>query len=125
MPTPKTLGACADRLYKIKALKADLNKKLDALDDERKNIEAKLIDELPKDSATGVTGKAARATIIIKEVAQVEDWDKLQKFIVKTGSWDLMVKRVKDSAVQERWEDGTKVPGVVAFPRVTVSLNKV
>ena len=130
MPTPpiklpRTPALMADRLYKLKALNSKAQAKVDAIDAERKLIEAELINLLPKDEASGAQGKLARVSLIIKDVPQVEDWDKLRKHIVKTGSWDLLQKRVSSQAVELRWDDDKQIPGVTAYSKVTVSLNKV
>ncbi len=122
---PKSLASLADRLYKIKALKAELAAKVKVLDDERIELEARLINELPKDSSTGVQGKLARVSLIIKEVPQAEDWDKIRAYIRKTGDWEILTKSLKSSHIQDIWDDGKKVPGIVAFDKVTVSLNKI
>lgn len=121
---PATLGACADRLHEIKALRAELKKQDDVLDRERKDIEAKLIDELPKSDAQGVVGHVARAKIITQTTATVKDWPKLWAHISRTKSWDLLQKRIASSAVKERWEAGKQVPGVDTFKVVKVSLTK-
>jgi len=125
MATPKTLAACADRLYTIKNLKSDLAKKVKDLDEERIEIEARLINELPKDDATGVSGKQARATILIEDVPQIEDISKVQAYVRKTGDWDIFTKALKGAHIKDLWDDGKKVPGIIAFPRAKVSLNKV
>ena len=122
---PKTPALMADRLYKIKELKSELAAKTKLLDDERIAIEAALINLLPKDESTGIQGKVARASLIVKEVPQAEDWDKIHAYIKKTGSWDLLTRSLKATAVQERWDDGKKIPGIVAFTKIGISLNKV
>lgn len=119
------LGVLADRLYKIKNEKAALARKVEVLDEERKQIEGQLITALPKDDATGVQGKLARVSVKVSVIGHVSDWDALQAHIKKTGSWDLLTRAVKQSAIQERWEDGKKIPGVVEFDKVSVSLNKI
>lgn len=122
---PRTTAAMADRLYAIKDLKSELAKKVKALDDERIAIEAHLINTLPKDDSTGVQGKIARASLIVKDVPQVDDWDKVRKHIVKTGDWDILTKSLKTAYIQELWDEGKKVAGISSFPKVSVSLNKV
>lgn len=121
---PKTLGACADRLYKLRQLKSEQKQKLDALDAEYKAIKEKLIQELPKSKAEGVTGRAATATIRLKDIPSVKDWDQLYKYIKRTGDFSLLQRRVSDGAVKERWEDRKKVPGVEPFRVVDVSVTK-
>ncbi|MCK5616845.1 hypothetical protein KAR91_84065 [Candidatus Pacearchaeota archaeon] len=121
---PKTLGGCADKLFKIKTEKAELSRKVKDLEGLEKAIKERLIQELPKDKAEGVIGKLARATIKQKNVASVKNWESFYKFILKTKDFSLMQKRVSDAAVKERWEDGKKVPGVEAFNVISVSITK-
>lgn len=122
---PKTLAACADRLFKLKAEKAAAQAKVEAIDEERKALEAHLIASLPKSDATGVAGKLARVTVVSKLVPQAADWPKIHAHIKRTGSFDLLQRRLNDAAVRERWEAGNKLPGVDAFEKLTISLNKV
>jgi hypothetical protein len=122
---PKTIGACADRLYELKAQISDLRKASDALDEERKAIQEYVINNLPKSEATGVAGKLARVTVVTKQVPQVEDWDKFYAYVKKTGSFDLMSRSISAAAIKERWENKKDVPGVKAFEAVSISLNKV
>jgi hypothetical protein len=121
---PKTLGACADRLFTLKAQLAALNMQAEALDAERKAIQERLIADLPKSEAAGIAGRLARATVVTKEVPTVKDWTAFYKTILKTKDFSLLQRRVSDAAVRERWEAGKKVPGVEPFTVVTVSVTK-
>ena len=122
---PKQLGACADRLFDLKAKKAALNKELELLDEERSAIQNHLIETLPKSQAGGIAGKLARVTIEPKVIPQVKDYDLFYAFIKKSGRFDLLQRRLSDKAVEELWDDGKKVPGVEPFTTVVVRLNKV
>ena len=122
---PKTLGACADRLYELRTEIAALNKQAESLKAERFLIEEHLINNLPKEDARGVSGVQAKANIVTKTVASVKDWDKLYKYILKTKDFSLLKKSVADSSVKERWEAKKAVPGVEPFNVVKVSVNKV
>ena len=121
---PKTAGACADRLYELKRLKSEAQKVVDAIDEEFAAIKEHIINTLPKSEASGVAGKTARVSVVVKDVCQVENWDEVWKYIIKNKAYDLMQRRVADAAVKARWEDGKQVPGVVKFNAVTISLNK-
>ncbi len=59
-----------------------------------------------------------------KQVPQVKDWDKFYAFVKKTGQFDLVQRRLADTAIRERWDNGKEVPGVEAFGAVSVSLNR-
>jgi hypothetical protein len=122
---PKTLGACADRLYELRQKRLEEQKKVDAIEAEEKALKEHIIQNLPKSEASGVAGKLARVTVVTKEVPQVRDWDAFYKYVKKTGSFDLMQRRLTEAAVKERWEAGKEIPGVERFQAVTVSINKV
>lgn len=133
IPVPKTLGACADRLWTIEhvelpRLKQQLEPKIDALEAEYKAIEAHLVENLPKSEAGGITGKLGRATVVSKTVPVVKPgtgWDQLYKHIKRTGDFDLLQKRLAATAVVARWDDKKVVPGVGRFNAVRVKLESV
>lgn len=120
---PKTFGACADRLFAIKALKKPIAAALDTLDEERKAIEAHLIKSMPKEDGGGV-GKLAQAEIVIRQEPTVTDRLLLQQYILDTGAWELMQGAVSAPAVKERWEQGEAVPGVSPFAVTKISVTK-
>ena len=122
---PKTLGACADRLYELKDEIGELNKQVAVLETEQSAIKTHLIEHLPKSEATGVAGNLARATIKVEPVPQAKDWDLIRAYIVKTKSWDLLQKRLSNGAVGLRWDEGKLIPGIEAFNVVKVSITKV
>lgn len=122
---PKTLGACADKLFEIREERRAAQRVVDEMEEEEKALKAHLINTLPKSEAGGVAGKLARVTIVTKPVPQVKDWDAFYKYVKKNDAFDLLQRRLVDTAVAERWEAGKKVPGVESFNVVTVSINKV
>jgi hypothetical protein len=122
---PKALGACADRLFELRNKRLAMQKDVDAVASEEAALKNHIIDNLPKSEASGVAGKLARVTVVTKQIPQVKDWDAFYKYVKKTGSFDLMQKRLTDAAIKERWEAGKEIPGVEHFNAVSVSINKV
>lgn len=122
---PKGIGACADKLYKLRQKRLEQQKKVSEIEAEEKALKAHIIDTLPKSEASGVAGKIARVTVVTKKVPQVKDWDLFYKHVKRTGNFELLQRRVGDAAIKERWEDGKEVPGVGHFNAVTLSINKV
>ena len=122
---PKALGACADKLFDLRNKRLAEQKKVDEIAAEETALKNHVIENLPKSEASGVAGKLARVTVVTKQVPQVKDWDVFYKYVKKTGSFDLMQKRLTDAAIKERWEAGKEVPGVEHFNAVSVSINKV
>jgi hypothetical protein len=122
---PKALGACADRLFTVRQQRLEIQKQVDLLQSEESAIKEHIINTLPKSEASGVAGKLARVTVVSKQVPQVKDWDAFYKHVKKSGDFDLLQRRLTDSAIKERWEAGKEVPGVEHFNAISVSINKV
>mgnify|MGYP001489648579 CR=1 FL=1 len=122
---PKTMGACADKIYELRQKRLDAQKVVDAIEAEEKALKEYIINTLPKSETTGVAGKLARVTVITKIVPQVKDWDSFYKYVKKNNAFDLVQRRLADKAIQDRWEAGKTIPGVEAFQAVTLSINKV
>lgn len=121
---PKTIGACADLIYKIREQRKKAQKVIDEFDAQEAIIREHIINTLPKSDTTGVSGKIAKVAVVTKTVCQVENWDKFYAYIKKTGAFELMQRRVSDGAVKERWDQKKKVPGVTPFLVPTLSVNK-
>lgn len=121
---PKALGAVADMLYDVRLQRLNHQKVVDELQARETLLRNHLIENLPKSEASGVSGKAARASVVVKVQPRVEDWDKFYAYVKKTNAFELLQKRVSNAAVEERWEHKKEVPGVGKFNVVSVSLNK-
>lgn len=121
---PQAMGACADKLYELRTKRLSIQKLVDEISEEESALKNHIINNLPKSEASGVAGKLARVTVVTKEIPQVKDWDTFYKYVKKTGSFDLMQRRLADVAVKERWNNGKEVPGVEHFTAVTISMNK-
>ena len=54
---------------------------------------------------------------------KAENWDEIWNYIKETGEFDLLHKRLTNTAVKARWEDGVLIPGVgkETVYRLTVS----
>lgn len=127
---PKTLAACADLLYNTRVARYELAKQLDAMKATEAALTERLIQELPKSSATGVAGKAARVSVVLKTVVKTDDFDAVLAYVVKNykknpGTAALIQRRVGDAAVREMWNAGKEVPGVSPMDVPVLSVNKV
>jgi hypothetical protein len=124
MKFPKALGTCADKLYALKEEKRKVKKEIDDIEAKEKALRAHIINNLPKSKASGIVGKVGKVEVVVKEVPRAVDRIKLNKYIQKTGEFDLLNSGLKPTAFQARWEDGKVIPGVEKFNVVTVSLTK-
>lgn len=122
---PQSLGACVDAAYKLREKRLAAQKQVDAIKSQEEELKEHIINTFTKDDIEGAKGKVATAGIIRKTVAQVEDWEKLQAYIKKTGEFDLLQRRVNDAAFRARLENKKVVPGVVPYNVVSLSLTKI
>lgn len=122
---PENLATCVDKYYQVREYRLAQQKLVDEIEEYEKALRENLIENIPKSDMTGVAGKLARATIDIKEIPRVENWDDLYKHISRTKSWELLGRKVGEAAVKERWASGKTVPGVRKFKTRVVRINKV
>lgn len=121
---PKSMGACADRLYDLREQRLAAQRVADALEAQEKDLKEHIINNLPK-SDTGAAGKHHRVQVVTKDVPRVDDWEKFYGYVKRFGAFDLLQRRLNVKAYEERLEDGKKVAGVGSFKAVTVSLTKI
>jgi hypothetical protein len=135
---PKSMALAADLLWTKQEERKKAQAIADALEAEEKDLKAWIIDELPKSQASGIAGKLCRVTAVRKEVPQVSDWPKFYAGLVaeyqahlrrkdgqQDGAFSLLQRRLGDTAVKERWENGHGVEGVGKFTVTSLSINKV
>jgi hypothetical protein len=121
---PKSMGACADKLFEMREQRLQAQKVVDDLKAQESALRDHIIDNLPKGD-TGASGKHHQCRVYTDQVPRIEDSDKLFAYIKKTGNFDLLQRRLNDAAVKERWEDKVSIPGVESFGIVKVSLTKI
>lgn len=122
---PKTIGACADRIYELRASRLEAKKKVDAIEAEEKALKEHIINTLPKSETSGVAGKIARVAVVRKSIPEVQNWDEFWKGFNKARDKDLFTRSLNTAAIQARWDAGKKVPGVGVFNAVSLSITKV
>jgi hypothetical protein len=61
-------------------------------------------------TALGAANGTVKMTTLIEPVAQ--DWQEIWDYIRRTGSFELLHRRLANLAVKERWEAGVILPGI-------------
>ena len=123
--TARKLAAMADEIWSLRESRLALQRQIDEIHEKEREIKAALIAEIPLTGATGVSGKLAAVKVIEKMVPQVADWTELYKHIKKTGSFELLQRRVSETAVRDRWAEDETIPGVDCVEINDLSLSKV
>lgn len=122
---PKSMGACADLLFKLREKRLKLDKEAAAAKAEEQELINYIIDNLDKDSA-GAIGKTHKVKVVTKQKPQIKDFDALSKWVKKTGRFDVFQRRLSEQAIMDTLAQPKSkgVPGVELFNAITVSLTK-
>lgn len=118
------LAVLADKYYKAREERLVLKRKCDALEENEKALKEELKEALLKAKVQGVRGKVGRADLKDKDIFMVEDEDKFHAYIKKNNAWDLLQKKLVESAVAARFDDKKPIPGVKKDRIVVLSTGK-
>jgi hypothetical protein len=121
---PKTIGGVADALYDTRQRRFAAAKKVDELKREEAALGVAALALLNKARLTSGKGKRGVVTKVPKIVPQVFDWARLYAYIKKAGAWDLLQRRVSDTAWADRVETKGPVPGVRPERIIKISCTK-
>lgn len=108
----KDLGMWTDRLFKAKNKKAKLNDQLKKVNDEIRQLEITVLDEMHKQGLFKASGSDGTVYIARQVVPKVVNWDAFYDYIHEHEYYHLLERRPSRKAYQEHYEDGQQVPGV-------------
>lgn len=120
---PKSMGACADLLHQMRADRLNADKFAEELKKRENELKEHIINNLPKGDE-GAVGKTHRVVIVRKTKQNVKDWNAFFGYVKKNNAFDLVQRRISEKAVQDRLDDGKKIPGLEPFQVVDISLTK-
>jgi hypothetical protein len=122
--TTRQLSEAADKLYETKTKRLALQKQVDELKHEEKELTDFLVNNLSKADTTGVSGKTATAKVVTKDIPIVTDWDAFYNYVHANRAFELLQRRLGSPAVKERWESGETIAGVGTFTDVSISITR-
>lgn len=123
-PMPKSLGACADELKVVQALRLAMKKETDAVQAREIEISEHILEELATGDDTGASGLKYRAQVKVSVAASVENWEDVYDYVAENDRFDLLGKSVQQKAIKAMWEEGATVPGVSKINVKKLSITK-
>ena len=119
-----TLGDDGAQMFKLRDRKRELEASVKVIDEEIKEIEARLIDKMKADGLDKFTVSGfGTLSVTSSTVATVQDWAEFEKFVHKHKFYHLFQRRVSDTAYRELIEAGKKVPGTEPFTKVRLNVR--
>lgn len=123
-PLPKALGRCADLYHEVRSVRLAMEKEVEAVKARESEIKEHIIANLSKSDDTGAAGLRYRAQIITKTKFVVKEWPVLFSWIRKHDRFDMLQKRISDTAVADFVEEEKRLlPGTerVQVPELSVT----
>lgn len=125
-PLPNSIGAQADLYAEVRELRLKMQKATDEVKDRETEIHNAILSALSESTDTGASGAHHRVQLVTKTRQHVKDWPSLFAFIRQYDLFDLLQKRLSDTAARE-FVDTYKqpLPGVEDVEVPTLSFNKI
>ncbi len=124
-PLPQTIGRCADLYAEVRKIRLAMEKQVAEVKKRETEIRDHIIDNLSKSDDTGAAGLRYRAQIVVKAVPKIADWGVLCSWVRKNNRFDLLQKRISETAIKDMWEERGNIPGIEKFNAVDVSITKI
>lgn len=125
-PPPESLGECVDFYRDVRDLRLAMEKEVAIVAEKERALKSHILQSLSEQQGvTGVAGERYRAQRTEKRVPKVTDWQALYAWIAETGRFDVLQKRLLNSAISDMWEADDAVPGVEPTIAVDLSVTKV
>lgn len=119
-----TLGQMIDQLYMLNEEKRVVDAQLADIDRKRRFVESAIMDRMQAMQLEKGGGTMATASISYSIVPDVVDWDDFYRYISRTKYWHLLERRPSSTGCRELFETKGKIPGVVPFNKVKLSIRK-
>jgi|DEB19_MinimDraft_3_1074340.scaffolds.fasta_scaffold44088_2 hypothetical protein len=125
-PLPTSIGRCADLLNEVRTLRLEMEKEVEPIKKRESEIREYIIANLSKSDDTGAAGLKYRAQIVVKDVVKVSDWVALHSWIRENGRFDMLQKRISETAAKDWFEQEKRpLPGTEIVKVPEVSLTKI
>lgn len=107
-----------------RAARLEADKVAAALQKEENTIKAQIFEALEDQGRDGCITNGYVYSVVETQKPSPADWGAIYTFIVENNAFELLQKRLSDSAVKERWDSGENVPGVVEVTLRNLSVVK-
>lgn len=129
-PLPSTMGACADEYKAVRDVRLAMEKEAQAVKDRENELKEYMIANLSKSAQeggdSGAAGRFYRVQVTTAEKITVTDWPSLHAYIQRTGRFDLLQKRLGETAAADTVEkDGAMLPGCERIVVPDISVTKI
>lgn len=128
-PVPVSMGRCADLYHDVRELRLMMEKEVEKIKARETELSEHLIANLTKGADTGAAGLFYRAQVVNKPKQRVSEerggWPALWSWIKQHDRFDMLQKRLADTAAADFTAAGNTLPGVETVQVPTLSITKI
>lgn len=125
-PVPNSIGALADLYSETRELRLAMQKAVDEVKARETEIHKMILGALAESPDNGAAGEKYRVQLVKKTFYGAKDWPALHAWIQQNGMFELLQKRLSDTAVKELHEAYNQLPPGVEQTEVdALSFSKV
>jgi len=114
-----------DEIVRVKAERESLNTISAELTSKLVRLEKDLMEAMASAGTTKAASNAGHSCKMEQKVyPTIKDWNAFYKYVSETGSYDLLHKRLSNTAFRDRWAAGEEIPGTSSSSIWEVSITK-
>ena len=114
-----------DEIVKVKADREKLNTDASELTKTLAALEKDLMEAMAAAGTLKAASDAGHSCKMEKKsYPAIKDWNAFYEYVSQTGSYDLLHKRLSNTAFRDRWAAGEEIPGTSSSEIWEVSVTK-
>ena len=123
MPKTLELTALIDNYCELRDTRLAAQREVDQIARQETEAKQTLIKALQSQELSAAASAKYLVKYKLEDKPIASNWDDIYRYIQDTGSFDLLQRRLLESAVKARWEDDEELPGITTYPvdKLTVS----
>lgn len=122
--TPNNLGSLADQMLELRTERIALERQAKELKSKETELQSKILEQLAEQGLTKAGGKISTVSVNSQTIPTVTDWSKVEKFVLETGRFYLLQRRISNPAYIEMLEHEGSVPGIDPTILTKLSLTR-
>lgn len=117
------MSLLVDRFIQARRNRLAMQRDVDLLQKEENLLKEQIIADLTRTKIPVIGGQ--RGTVKLNEKIKpiAGDWPKLYAYVKQEDAFDLLQRRLLESAVKARWDEGITIPGVQEFKVFDLSIS--
>ena len=118
------IGLKIDSLYAMRATRLDLEATVKEMKSAEALMRSEIVEALQDSSLQGAKGATATASLKYTTAPHVEDWDAVYSYIMTTGRFALLHRRISSQLWEAIKNEEGDIPGISAVALTDLSLTK-